>query len=196
MRCLPHAAAALALLTVSFTPAQDLRARPKATDPRTLDAKLAAMQGLWRLTALDTPKLPRDRRDQAGYLLVSGTCFSLEVHWGWLGPDGKNAAQKDFQSGTHRFEFDQAGNLEARSLIGAAFMQSGLMQWEEPGKVRRYKVDHLAQAMRWTNDDGAVFTFEQVPMAKSARTDIFGRPIPEKAPEKAPDPGGDKPPPK
>ena len=86
-----------------------------------LDAKLASMQGLWRLTELHSLKANEARRSEVGYLLVSGLCFSLELHWGWTSQDGGTRfVSKDFQSGTHRFELDDAGYLEARSLIGSA----------------------------------------------------------------------------
>lgn len=190
MRFLPFALAAGALVSASFVVVQSGEV-PKPTltgaEQSAVEAKLASMQGLWRLKEFRTLKVEPARRVEVGYLLVSNLCFSLELHWGWQTPDNARFANKDFQSGTHRFELDDAGNLEARSLIGSAFTRDGLLQWEEPGRVRRYKVDVIAETMTWSNDDGATFTFEHMPEPRTARRDVFGRPIPEKKkPEEKP----------
>jgi len=183
MRFLPFVLAAAALASASFVVVQ-ANDDPKPTlthaEQSSVDAKLAAMQGLWRLKDFHSLKVEPARRVEVGYLLVSGLCFSLELHWGWTTQDNARFADKDFQSGTHRFELDEAGFLEARSLIGSAFTREGLLQWEQPGRVRKYKVELIGETMIWTNDDGTSFTFEHMPEPRTARRDVFGRPIPEK----------------
>lgn len=200
MRLLSFALTAGALTSLSFVVAQnaggDKLTPPAPNTPvgaaqTSLDAKLASMQGLWRLTELRSLRADQSRRSEVGYLLVSGLCFSLELHWGWTSQDGGTRfVSKDFQSGTHRFELDDAGYLDSRSLIGSAFNRDGLLQWEEPGRARRYKIDFLGESMKWSNDDGTTLTFEHMPEPRTARRDVFGRPIPEKKPKpETPKPG-------
>lgn len=184
MRFIPLALVAGALVCSSFVtvPQTTDGAKPTLTkgEQLSVDEKLASMQGLWRLTDLKTLRADPSRRAEVGYLLVSGLCFSLELHWGWAGQDNVHFVNKDFQSGMHRFELDDAGNLEAKSLIGSFFNREGLLQWEEPGKERRYRVEQIGEVMKWSNEEGTTFTFEHVPQPRAARRDVFGRPIPEK----------------
>ncbi len=183
MRLLPFSACA-SLLCLLLPPAQqDPGAnKPTLTDSerKTAQAKVDQMQGLWRVVEIRTAKTPQTRREEVGYLLVSGLCFSLELHWGWVGPDGVALVNKDFQSGTHRFEMDDAGNMETSSIIGSYFNRDGLLQWEKPGQKRRYKIDQNELRMTWSNDDGTSFTFEHMPEPRFVKRDVFGRPLPEK----------------
>lgn len=161
-------------------PPPEARPTPNDAELKSVQAKVDAMQGLWRLTELRTPKTPQTRREEVGYLLVSGMCFSLEMHWGWVGPDGRTFSNKDFQSGMHRFEMDDAGNMDTSSVIGSYFNQQGLLEWEQPGKTRRYKIVQHEKRMTWSNEEGISLTFEQMPEPRFVRRDVFGRPLPEK----------------
>lgn len=183
MRLLPFSACA-SVLCLLLPPAQQDPAsnKPTLTDSerKTAQANVDHMQGLWRVVEIRTAKTPQTRREEVGYLLVSSLCFSLELHWGWVGPDGVALVNKDFQCGTHRFEIDDAGNMETSAVIGAYFNREGLLQWEQPARKRRYKVELLDQRMTWANDEGTTFVFEHMPEPRFAKRDVFGRPLPEK----------------
>lgn len=197
MRPLLHVACfgALALTTLAFVPQQQ---PPRPRDPdegkptpsvhelRSIEGKLAKMQGLWRIDELKTPRVDAARRLETGYVLVSGLTFSLEIHLGFVAPDGKNVINKDFQSGMHRFELDDAGAMETRTVIGSFFNEQGLLQFEQPQKLRRYDVKFGDEEMIWSNADGTRFVLKHMPEPKYARRDVFGKPIPEKKDERAP----------
>lgn len=174
----------LAVLALAFLPAAQERdpgkPTPTAAEKKSIDAQVASMQGLWRVREMKTPKREAARRLDAGYVLVSGLTFSLELHSGYVAPDGKNVINKDFQSGMHRFELDETGFMETKTVIGSFFNEMGLLQFEQPGTARRYAVKLGAEDMTWSNADGTSFLFEKLNEPKSLRRDVFGRPIPEK----------------
>ncbi|MBI5364250.1 MAG: hypothetical protein HZA53_13810 [Planctomycetes bacterium] len=178
------AVSGLAVLALAFLPAAQDRdpgkPTPTATEKKTIEAKVAAMQGLWRVREMKTPRLEAARRLDAGFVLVSGLTFSIELHTGYVAPDGKNVINKDFQSGMHRFEIDDSGFMETKTVIGSFYNELGLLQFEQPNKERRYEVKLGAEDMSWTNADGTSFLFEKLNEPKAVRRDVFGRPIPEK----------------
>ncbi len=174
------AVAVLALLPAAQDPRDPAKPTPSATERKSIEAKVASMQGLWRVRDLKTPKLDAARRLDAGFVLVSGLTFSIELHTGYVAPDGKNVINKDFQSGMHRFEIDDSGFMETKSVIGSFFNEQGLLQFEQPNKERRYEVKLGDNDMTWSNQDGTSFYFEKMPEPKFVRRDVFGRPIPEK----------------
>lgn len=199
MRPMFHVACfgALGLLTLSFVAQQrppaprdpnEGKPTPSATELRSIEAKLARMQGLWRIDEMKTPRVDASRRLEVGYVLVSGLTFALEIHLGFVAPDGKNVINKDFQSGMHRFELDDAGTMETRTVLGSFFNEQGLLQFEQPQKLRRYDVQFGDEEMIWANTDGTKFVLKHMPEPKYARRDVFGKPIPEKKDEHAPAP--------
>ncbi len=148
------AVAVLALLPAAQDPRDPAKPTPSATERKSIEAKVASMQGLWRVRDLKTPKLDAARRLDAGFVLVSGLTFSIELHTGYVAPDGKNVINKDFQSGMHRFEIDDSGFMETKSVIGSFFNEQGLLQFEQPNKERRYEVKLGDNDMTWSNQDG------------------------------------------
>jgi hypothetical protein len=182
MRFLPHTVLLALLGLLPFQKGQEPDpGRPTLSDTqkKSADAFVTGMQGLWRLEEMRTPRQSGDRRMEAGYLLVSGLCFSFELHYGYVAPDGHHVVDKNFLSGTHRFEIDDAGSMNARSVIGAYFNTQGLLQFEEPNKLRRYQVKVAGETMSWSNDDGAHFLFKQLPEPRTMKRDVFGRPLPD-----------------
>lgn len=173
--------AALALLLVPAAQERD-PGKPtlNAAEKKSIEAQVSRMQGLWRVREMKTPKLELARRLDAGFLLVSGLVFSMELHTGYLAPNNKDIFNKDFQSGMHRFELDDAGFMETRTVIGSYFNNIGLLQFEQPNTVRRYQVKLGESDMTWTSREGVVFQFEKLNEPKPGRRDVFGRPLPEK----------------
>lgn len=202
MRHLLHLACfgALGFLSLSFLPQQlprpkkdpdDLKPTPSPAELKSIEGKLARMQGLWRLDELKSPRIEAARRLEAGYVLVSGLTFSIELHLGYVAPDGKNIINRDFQSGMHRFELDDAGSMETRTVIGSFINPSGLVQFEEPQRMRRYDVQFGEDDMIWSNAEGIRFVLKKLPEPKYARRDVFGKPIPEKKRDDEPKERGD-----
>jgi hypothetical protein len=159
---------------------------PNAAEKKSIEAQVGRMQGLWRVREMKTPKLEAARRLDAGFLLVSGLAFSIELHTGYLAPNNKNVFNKDFQSGMHRFELDESGFMETKTIIGSFFNQVGLLEFEQPNKSRRYQVKLGETDMSWTSPEGVTFLFEKLNEPKPGRRDVFGRPLPEKKGESEP----------
>lgn len=150
-----------------------------ATAKKAIEKLRANMQGLWRLTELETPQLGNIPRQEVGYCLVNGNFFSFEMHWGWIGADAK-VIDKDFLSGMHRFEFDEAFNMEATTLIGSFFNKVGVLEFEKPGQTRHFKVDCTSEKMILRSELGTIFTFDRMYDVDAPRKDVFGRPVPTK----------------
>lgn len=146
------------------------------------------MQGAWKLKDFDAPRFERERRLQTGYMLISGSYFSFEMHMSWPSPDNRITTLTSF-SGTHRFEMDEVGRMTARSVIGTDIDNMGVVHWAEPGRVRKFDITCGSDILKMKRDDDAVFEFERVIDNKQPR-DIFGRPL------KVKDPNDPKAPPK
>ena len=145
-----------------------------------IQALVDEMQGTWSLKDLDSPTLDKVRRQEAGYMVVSGIYFSFEMHMSWNTPDDR-AAQRTSLSGTHRFEINDRSRMTASSIIGSSIDNDGRVVWEQPGMVRKYDVTCSGDTMKLLRDDGTALEFQRMVDSKAAR-DIYGRPLKLKDP--------------
>lgn len=141
------------------------------------------MQGAWRLTSMDSPTLDKQSRTDVGYLLVAGSYFSFELHFGWTSADG-TSTKRSFQSGTHHFEVDDRSRMTANSVIGSIIDDDGRVLFEQPGRKREYAVDCMGSHMKLKRDDGMTLEFERM-IDTRAKRDFYGRLIKPKPPEEA-----------
>lgn len=139
------------------------------------EAIVEEMQGTWRLVSMESLALQKQRRQEVGFMVVGGSYFSFELHFGWASVDG-NATQRSFISGTHRFEIDERGMLIANSVIGSAIDNEGRILFEQPGRRREYKVDCAGNHLKLKREDGTTFEFERMGDSRVKR-DIYGRPV-------------------
>lgn len=161
---------------------------PSASERKSIQEKVEQMQGLWRIRELTTPKRPVERRVETGYVLISGQAFSMELHMGYVAPDQKTILGRELQSGIHRFEIDDAGFMETKTVIGSLFNSMGGLQFEPPNHSRRFEVKIGQDDMRWSNSEGTIFDMEKVLEPKYVERDVFGRPVPGKKPEEPKEP--------
>lgn len=157
----------------------DPKAIPALKGTTTMQALVDDMQGAWRLVEFSTPLFDKKDRQEVGYLLVSGNYMSLEMHIGWMSPDGV-FDDKSFASGTHRFEMDERSRMTSASVIGA-FIADGRLTFEPPGRKRSYDVVCLGNTMTFKRDDNTKLTFERL-NDSPAKRDFYGRPLKPKDP--------------
>lgn len=175
-----------ALLCLSLSFAQQPEGEPIAPPTPTPGSKAAMqalqteMQGAWRLKRVESPALDPNRRQEVGFLLVSGSHFSFEMHMSWTSPDAR-IAKRTSLSGTHSFELDELLHMSARLVIGSTIDDVGMVAWEQPGKLRKYDVACATDVLRLTREDGTLFEFERLTDSKTPR-DIYGRPLKLKDP--------------
>ncbi len=153
---------------------------PTAGSKAAMQALLTEMQGAWRLKRFESAVLDKARRQEVGYLLVSGGYFSFEMHMSWLSPDNQITKRTSF-TGTHRFEIDERGRMAARLVIGSNIDDFGVVVWETPDRVRNYDLSCATDTLKLTREDGTLFEFERLVDSKTPR-DIFGRPLKLKDP--------------
>jgi hypothetical protein len=174
---------ALLILGLSFPQGEGKPIPPTTPTPGSkavIQATLAEMQGAWRLKQFDSPQIEKVRRQEAGYLLVAGKCFSFELHLSWSTVNNDPNLRTSL-SGTHSFELDQGLRMTARQLIGASSDNTGIMFWEEPGKVRIYDVLCRKDVLQLKREDGTLYEFERIIQDTQPR-DIYGRPLKVKDP--------------
>lgn len=157
---------------------------PNESERKIADATLARMQGLWQITEMRTPRMPSERRLEKGYVLINGLCLSIQIHSGYLAPDGRNVVNREFQAGMHRFELDSAGIMDTKSIIGSNYSEQMFLQFEAPKTARRYQVKFGEDQMTWIHAEGTTFVMKKQVDPPFVRRDIFGRPIKEKEKEK------------
>jgi len=176
--------AALLCLSLSFAQQPEGEPIPPPTptpgSKAAMQALLTEMQGSWRLKRVDSPLIDPIRRQEVGYMLVSGGHFSFEMHMSWISPDTR-ITKRTSLSGTHSFELDELLHMTARLVIGSTVDDAGMVAWEQPGKLRKYDVACATDVLRLTREDGTLFEFERMLDSKTPR-DIFGRPLKLKAP--------------
>lgn len=183
----------LFVLLALLVPPQDPGAKqaPQAGDtidrPVRVDKKKLweDMQGPWKLAELRLPTGKGELRSDAGFCIVSGDYFSIELHMGWLG-EARNLIGRSFQSGMHHFDIDDTGRIETSTLIGSFITKDGDLDFERPGTARRYQVAVISNRLSLTREDGQVLVFNRV-FSTEPRRDIFGRERkepPAKAPKK------------
>jgi hypothetical protein len=162
------------------------------------DAVREDMQGVWRLERLvaSDREIPQD--PEVGYMLVSGSYFSLEIHGDWYMENARivdlreptkteNVLTGTTQTGIHRFEIDSAGTMKTSSLIGTAYLADGAYEFEAPGTEREYRVHVAGDFMRLTAFEGRELTFRRVSHGAQER-DIYGR---LRSPTPSATPGGE-----
>jgi hypothetical protein len=195
-------AISVACLCLSLSTAPQLPVPKEPPQPfsptKSRNPVIDVMQGAWKLTKVESLTMDKERRMEAGYLLVAGDFFSFELHIGWQSPNG-NALTRVFQSGTHRFEIDDKYKMTTSSLIGSINDPKGLVLFEQPGHRREYTVDCDGDTLKMKREDETTFEFERLQDNRPKR-DFYGRPIKEKKPdEKKPETpvdGGKETPPK
>jgi hypothetical protein len=159
----------------------------KAAIKKTVDE----MQGTWRLTHVDAPKLVKANRYETGYMLVAGSYFSLELHVNWNNPNGTLAGRL-FQTCVCRFELDAQMKMTANSVLGSTIDDAGRILFEQPGFPRQYEVEVQVTKMKLKRSDGTTFEFERMIDSRQLR-DFYGRPIePKEEPVPGEDGKGDK----
>jgi len=194
MRHVPHCLLLSAVaLSLSFAPViQDTK--PEKPAPTTLtkgaiDSLVDTMQGAWRLAKYEAPAMEKKERHEVGFLLVSGNYFSFEMHLGWTTPNG-TPLEQTFVSGTHRFEIDENSRLNASSVIGSSMDDDNRVQFEAPGRTRRYGIACNGTRLTLTREDNTVLEFEKIVDSRK-KLDAYGRPLKLKDPN-AKSEGGDK----
>lgn len=181
-----------ALLTASMHPvgpAQDRKPVPRKAVGDVIDQ----MQGAWRLVELRSKKLPIERRQEAGYCIVSGIYMSLEIHVGWMGQENLIAGA-DFTSGMHRLDLTSDHRVRTSSLIGSYINENGKMEFEQPGKARTLAVTFNGTRMTLEREDGNRYVLEKLGDWRERR-DFYGRVI-NKPGSETPEPPDPKEPPK
>lgn len=182
-----------ASLCLSFGPAtQDPKPEKPAAPALSkgaVEALVDSMQGAWRLAKYDAPAMEKKQRQEVGFLLVSGSYFSFEMHLGWTTANG-TPLEQTFVSGTHRFEIDENSRLNASSVIGASMDDDNRVQFEVPGRTRRYGLVCSGPRLTLTREDGTVLEFEKMADTRQ-KLDAFGRPLKLKDPNAKSD-GGEK----
>ncbi|MBL8858748.1 MAG: hypothetical protein JNL28_09600 [Planctomycetes bacterium] len=153
---------------------------PTRGEKAAVQALMNEMQGTWSLKSLDSPTLDKLRRQEVGYMVVSGIYFSFEMHMSWNTVDDR-ASRRTSLSGTHRFEINDRSRMTASSIIGSSVDNDGRVVWEQPGLLRKYDVTCSGDTMKLLRDDGTTFEFQRMADSKQAR-DIYGRPLKVKDP--------------
>jgi hypothetical protein len=181
---------ALLCLGLSFPqePNDPTTPQPMPGSKAAMKTLMSEMQGVWKLKEFESPTLERVNRLQTGYLLLSGSYFSFEMHMSWPSPDTRIVTLTS-TTGTHKFEMDEIGRMTARVVIGTDIDNMGVVHWAEPGRVRKFDITCVSDVLKMKREDGAEFVFDRMVDTKTPR-DIYGRPL------KLKDPNDPKAPPK
>jgi hypothetical protein len=188
---------ALLALGLSFPQKQGEPVSPPTISPGSkaaIAALLEDMQGIWTLKNLDSPTIQGARRQQAGYMLIAEKYFSLEMHLMWSSQDNQPHLRLTL-TGTHSFELDEGLKMTAKQMIGSTTDNTGLITWEEPGRIRKFDVTCVGDVLKLRRDDGTVYEFERIFQDPELR-DIYGRPLKLKDPNAPPKTPKDTNPPK
>ena len=180
-------AISVACLCLSLTAVPQLpvpKEPPQPLSPtKSRNPVIDTMQGAWKLTKVESLTMDKERRMEAGYLLVAGDFFSFELHMGWQSLDG-GSLTRVYQSGTHRFEVDDKYKMTTSSLIGSINDKNGQVLFEQPGHRREYTVACEGDTLKMKREDETTFEFERLQDNRPKR-DFYGRAIKPK--EKKPD---------
>ena len=123
-------------------------------------------------------------------MIVAGKCFSFEMHLAFSSANNEPHLRTTV-TGTHTFELDESFHMTTRQLIGSANDNTGLIIWEEPGRVRKFEVTCRTDFLQLRREDGTVYEFERMQEDKVLR-DIYGRPLKLKDPNAPPVPPAPK----
>jgi hypothetical protein len=180
--------AALVPLSLWAAGAQDASKTSEATrrSRNTSEAVSKDMQGVWRLQRLVIPDREQvPPQPEIGYLLVSGSYFSLEIHGDWFMQSARIIDLREptktedvmsgaMQTGVYRYEIDASGTLKASSLIGTKYLSDSAWEFEAPGTEREYDVEVTGNVLRFRSFEGQELTFQRVSHGSQER-DIYGR---------------------
>ncbi len=176
MNFLPTSLAAVACLLAATTFSQDggpAPERPKPTAKRSVS--MDQLLGAWHLTDFESPTMRRERRQEAGYLLIAPDFLSFECHFGWNDAFGAREARVFF-TGTHSYVLRADGVLELSALIGTTIDPNGSSPvFEPPGRKREYKVKLDGPKLVLSREvDPQTFTFERL-ASNNDQLDFYGR---------------------
>lgn len=141
---------------------------------RSSDDIYELLQGAWQLIALEDPQLDSQGRSVAGMMVVSGQFLAIELHVAWDSSDGI-PLDDDFQTGIHEFVLDQSGKLTLISLIGSYLDDTLLLEWEQPGMVREFRMITDGAFLTLMRTDGSALKFVRRAARVGRSRDIFGR---------------------
>jgi hypothetical protein len=172
----PLAAACACLVALSLAPVQE---RPKPAPPTLAQSQvLESVQGAWRLRKIEDKALPTQGRQEAGYLVVSGSHAAIEIHVGYTLQNG-TLGDPEFQSGIYAATVDSERKLVLGTLIGMRTDRAVKAIAEPVGQSRKFGVEVAGAMLTLRREDGAVFQFDRL-QDKSAKSDFYGRPVGEK----------------
>jgi hypothetical protein len=164
------------LVALSLAPLQE---RPKPAAPTlSQEQVLDSVQGAWRLRKIEDKNLPTQGRQEAGYLVVSGSHAAIEIHVGYTLLNG-TLGDPEFQSGIYAATVDAERKLVLNTLIGMRTDRSIKAIAEPVGQARKFSVEAAGAMLTLRREDGAAFHFDKL-QDKSAKLDFYGRPVGEK----------------
>ncbi len=143
-----------------------------------------SLLGAWQLTRGEIPALGVAGGGVAGYAIFIEGYMSMEVHaQGKTVPDSQDSF---FQTGTHRWKYEDTGVLETFSLIGTHNVTDDEeYEFEQPGARRAYKVQVDGDRLVLERADrSARLNFMRLGKLRypddkdGPGVDFFGRPIP------------------
>ena len=166
----------LASITISLAPSITAQ-EPAATGSVSSEDVIEQLQGGWVLRELEAPAFEKKLRQERAIMVVGGSFLSMEIHLAWDLRAGDDWIDGYFQSGTSRLSMEPNGELLAKAMIGASTDEEYSLQFESPGKERRYQVRFFgANEVTLAVQDGPIFRFVRMRNDKSA-VDFFGRTV-------------------
>ena len=164
----------LASLTISLAPSITAQ-EPSGPSAVTSEEVIQQLQGGWLLRDLEAPNFDENLRQERAIMVVGGSFLSMEVHLAWDLREGDEWIDGFFQSGTSRIQMDPNGELFAKAMIGASTDDEYSLQFEPPGKERRYQVSFFGKnEVTLSVQDGPKFTFVRM-RNDASKVDFFGR---------------------
>ena len=166
----------LASITISLAPSITAQ---EPTEPKavTSEEAIERLQGGWVLRDLEAPSFEKNRRQERAIMVVGGSFLSMEVHLAWDLRAGDEWVDGYFQSGTSRLSMEPNGELLAKAMIGASTDEEYSLQFESPGKERRYQVQFFgANEVTLTIQGGPMFRFVRM-RNDSSTVGFFGRTV-------------------
>ena len=163
-----------ASITISLAPSITAQ-EPKGPSAVTSEEVIEQLQGGWLLRDLEAPNFDENLRQERAIMVVGGSFLSMEVHLAWDLREGDEWIDGFFQCGTSRLRMDSTGELVAKAMIGASTDEDYSLQFEPPGKERRYQVSFFGKnEVTLGIQDGPQFTFVRM-RNDASKVDFFGR---------------------
>jgi hypothetical protein len=166
----------LASITISLAPSITAQ-EPAATRAVSSKDVIELLQGGWVLRELEAPAFEKKLRQERAIMVVGGNFLSMEIHLAWDLRENDEWIDGYFQSGTSRLWMEPNGELMAKSMIGAATDEDYTLEFEAPGKERRYQVSFFGEnEVTLRVQDGPMFRFVRMRNDES-KVDFFGRKV-------------------